>query len=1165
MKLIDTLSERWIRSYVDRSLPKIGLNYRDEFKQVKVEIPDSAVAQKFFMFDYYAVDYAYDSRNSLWCQFKYGDYYPQLSLGVRPISGALWLCIVRQYDTATAGTHVPKVSIITPVQPIVSNQKQNIIFEVNWQSNYTGYVKLYIDGVLKATVNGPNMDKSYNMSQRSYPPFRLGNYQFTWGDIATAPAITKRTVLFRHVVIGGQNMNINQLLPTPSVPSALQLNTSSITTASYRQGGVQASGTVFNIKGSNLTSFPGNVTITGSTHYEVSATSATTGFSTSVTVPYTSATLAQKNLWVRLKSGLSSSVYNAETISFANVDTTIYLTVNGQVLAASGTNYYISNAGSDVAAGTSTGTAWQTISKLNAMSGAFSSGDSIFFHRGETYFGAVNVGSSNLYFGAYGLGTRPVISGFVTAGSWVADVMTGVWKTPVNAKNNLIMVTKDGKPQQIGRYPNADATNHGYLTFEGFNTGYIIDSQLTSATNWTGAELLLRGNDWNIDRTIITSHSGNRLNYRVGRGVSSWITPLLSIVKANYGYFIQNDKRTLDKAGEWWYDSTGKYIYMYSGVSAPSGVKVSVIDTLMNCRNKNNITISDIDFDGANMSAIYLKDASTLTVKNSNITNCGAKGVHVYNTSDVLVQAVSCNNILSNSIYVNSKTKNNVAIRACAIKNNAPLVGMGSYFEYNDNKAIVGVTNNLTIEDNSVDSTGLNGIDWNGSNVLIQHNTVKNFCLELHDNGGIYTYFDINGGSTNIALTNRVIKENTVLYGYGNFNGTPRGTNSDAADGGAGVAGIYLDGITANVSVVDNNIGFVGKNGIHTNNPMNITITGNVIWAARNYISFMVWPYGVVGNLRITGNVLFPRNDSENLYYYTNAKYSPPLGLNLQNLAFIDSNYYSLYNEAGFVTEFSNAGNIIKSSPLSYDSWRATTGFDANSYTSVRKPSYKVTSMVSANKASNAGTFNSNITGYTVYGTSTTGLWDNTNKINGGSLKFNFTAPQAGRFSFVHSPVGAISSAKKYLLRYTTLGTGSGITNAYIRRTASPYESLTPVQRGVFGAVVKTHEFLFTAPTTVTAGSIVIAIDQSSGATYLDNIQFYEVNATLLDVLSEIRYEYNDTGAEKVITTSRKYITAAGESINGKITMPPYSSMMFIDNGAATSTATSGRIFNKYQ
>jgi hypothetical protein len=52
----------------------------------------------------------------------------------------------------------------------------------------------------------------------------------------------------------------------------------------------------------------------------------------------------------------------------------------GVCLRAEATSYYVSNSGSDLNNGTSTGTPWQTLAKVNAQS--FNPGDAIYLQRG---------------------------------------------------------------------------------------------------------------------------------------------------------------------------------------------------------------------------------------------------------------------------------------------------------------------------------------------------------------------------------------------------------------------------------------------------------------------------------------------------------------------------------------------------------------------------------------------------------------------------------------------------------------------------------------------------------------------------------------------------------------------------------------------------------------
>ena len=83
------------------------------------------------------------------------------------------------------------------------------------------------------------------------------------------------------------------------------------------------------------------------------------------------------------------------------------------------TNYYIdATGGNDSNSGTSTGSAWQTIAKVNASSSNFQPGDNIAFMKGKTWNGE-RLRSTNhpsgtaaqpITYTAYGTGARPIIN-----------------------------------------------------------------------------------------------------------------------------------------------------------------------------------------------------------------------------------------------------------------------------------------------------------------------------------------------------------------------------------------------------------------------------------------------------------------------------------------------------------------------------------------------------------------------------------------------------------------------------------------------------------------------------------------------------------------------------------------------------------------------------------
>lgn len=95
-------------------------------------------------------------------------------------------------------------------------------------------------------------------------------------------------------------------------------------------------------------------------------------------------------------------------------------------LIASGTNYYVKTVGNDGAAGTSDGTAWATIAKVNSPGFTYQPDDTIFLSRGNTWkerLLPVGDGTSGhpIVFTAYGTGAKPILTGRDTISGWSRD------------------------------------------------------------------------------------------------------------------------------------------------------------------------------------------------------------------------------------------------------------------------------------------------------------------------------------------------------------------------------------------------------------------------------------------------------------------------------------------------------------------------------------------------------------------------------------------------------------------------------------------------------------------------------------------------------------------------------------------------------------------------
>lgn len=808
--------------------------------------------------------------------------------------------------------------------------------------------------------------------------------------------------------------------------------------------------------------------------------------------------------------------------------------------------------GNDANTGTTASAPWKTISKVNASFTSIVAGDSVLFRCGDSFYGALVIGKSGssgrpIVISSYGTGAKPVITGFVNLSSWSA-VGDGIYQASVpGAKNTLNTVTINNVAQALGRYPNIDAANGGYLSYESYGgSTSITDNQLTSATNWVGAEVVIRKKLWVLDRCRVTAHNGGTVTFSSGSSYTG---------TNGYGYFFQNDVRTLDKFGEWYFKTNTKQLLVYFGTASPSAytVKVSCIDTLLRMSSRSYINIKNLSFEGANDNAIHARSGNYVNIQDCEFNNNGTGGIDVQGISNLVIENCLVNNSLSAGIVAMNSSGSNVTIRNCVVKNTGVLAGMGDSGGNSYKGIMASSGNNLLIEYNTVDTTGYAGIDWQGNNVMVRYNIVNYFDFIKDDAGGIYSYSSGTDADPGTNYTNRTVSNNIVMNGAG----APNGRNSSTLF----VTGIYLDGRTMNVNILNNTVFNNGKNGIHCNNPQNVTIRGNTSYNNLNAVSVMRWAnVGAVRNLSIKNNVLFPKLSNQRCFFYCNSGINEPTTTTLQsalnNLAAIDSNTYGMMNPVGFNFEVyaTSGGAFVSTTPYSFEAWKAATVHDDNGKKAAKLPvPYKVTSLTGTNKFTN-GLFNTTITGLSVFGTGVTKTWDNTGKISGGSLRINFSAPAAMKFASVIGAVGAVSSQKKYVLRFSTYGTTEqGFLRAYVRKTASPNTSLIASQSRAYGLGRKDHEILFDGPTTDAGASFIIEIEQTSGTTYIDNLEFYEAVATVYDQTSQLRFEYNPTKAAKTVTLDGNYTGVNGTVYTGSITLQPFTSIILVKDTAAVT------------
>lgn len=556
-------------------------------------------------------------------------------------------------------------------------------------------------------------------------------------------------------------------------------------------------------------------------------------------------------------------------------------------------SYYVSNAGNDSNSGLASTLPWKTLAKVNSF--AFKAGDQILFQRGSVFYGSLTVinsgtTSSPIVYGAYGTGSNPVITGFTAVDTWT-NLGNNIWES-TNAISGLTtcnMVSVNDINTPMGRYPNSNAANGGYLTFQSHsgNTS-ITSSSLTGTPNWSGAEVVIRPNRWILNRCTISSQSASTIVF----------SPATSYAPIDgFGFFIQKDLKTLDQQNEWYYNPTTKKISIYSSTQ-PANVKVASIEDLLTI-TASYITVENISFTGANDNAITGNSIvrNNITIRNCSMTLIGGGVISGLRSQNYLIDS----NYVSdgNNNGISAGNANNVTIQNNVIQNIGLYPGMGSLIYA---ALSVGDLTKATIQYNKVINSGYIGISFYGDSVTVRNNLVDTFCKVLDDGGGIYTY---TGSKASMKAAS--IVGNIVINGVGAINGSAGNMTSTAI-------GIYLDNNSKNVEIDQNTIAHCNTYGMLMNNPSFVNIHDNMFYNNSPQIrsSYMTGSNPVTNNT-VSNNSFVVKTSSQGLALLISSEE------NLSNFGTIENNHYGLINESSNLFTTSQPSALYKQ--RSYSGW----------------------------------------------------------------------------------------------------------------------------------------------------------------------------------------------------------------------------------------------------
>jgi parallel beta-helix repeat protein len=810
-----------------------------------------------------------------------------------------------------------------------------------------------------------------------------------------------------------------------------------------------------------------------------------------------------------------------------------------------GIDYYFSNSGNDeINTGKNQSDPFKSITKLNTLS--LNPGDHIFFKRGETFNGQINLinsGTSSNYisFDVYGTGPNPIITGAVKIKDWkvysgnmyVADVPL------VNDNINQLFINKS--LMTLARYPNT-----GYLKIDSSSGKTNLTSDALTQTDgyWQGANLIARTERWVYENKKVADFK---------EGTLYLTSPSAYSFKPGYGFFLNNKLSELDAAGEWYYDAQTKKVYLIApDQQDPNNlnIEVSIYNYGFYINQQRYISINNLTICTQNLDGIFANACSNIFISNTSILSTYRNGISTgYNGgSNIRIINNSFSDIGNNGIDIGHSTFS--TIQGNTLKKIALNAGMGGS---GDGKyiGIIGGTDSY-IGSNVLDSIGYNGIHFN-SRDTVAFNIVNNTCLIKDDGAGIYCY----------KSNHAVIKNNIVLAVKGNGDATLKEFQTSAH-------GIYIDDSSSYCSLLNNTV-VNADYGIFVHNAFNNTLKGNVLYNNRKAQLALQNDRNVAENVSvkenmISGNVFYSLNPDQFCMYFWTYKNT------MTDFGTFDRNYYcNPYSDVLIKTisapEYPS-GTLQKSQTYRLTDWKKLIANDLYSIISkVNFGFYYKVNVLSENLISNA-TFKNDRNGWYSWGSKNYSIsLDSTNILmSDNSLKSafsDFSLNSKGYFANGNFPV---VNGHYYKLAFKANSLKSSNLDFDITQNAYPYKFSELNSSFLIENDTNNFEYVFKSQSSFLNARVLFSTTVYDSTAWVDNVSLTEVsvdtNISMPCTNSPIII--NATSATKNIRLPGTVRDLNGKTIRRSVSIPPFSSRVYTSSsyGGLFRTSADGDIIS---
>ena len=766
-------------------------------------------------------------------------------------------------------------------------------------------------------------------------------------------------------------------------------------------------------------------------------------------------------------------------------------------------------------------TPWKSIDKLNSIGPTLKAGDRIYFKSGDTFYGTIKLsvsgGTGNpITFSSFGTGTKPVITSQVTIQNFTS-IGNGLYQADLSPYNlsKIQVVLLNNQIKEIGRYPNSDASNGGYLKIGSVQSKTSFTSTTGNPISGSTGEVVVRKNNWIIDRHKINYIGGSSISYQ---DISSQYPP-----QAGFGYFLQNHPSLLDKPGEWSYDAgSKKFTINLSGYNiAGTSVSVSTLQNLVsNNPYTNNFKFSNLHFKGSNSHLFELSRSQNINIENSILEFAGENAINASDVQGLIIRNNQILSTLNNGIHLTygapgAIIENNVIDKAMLFQGMAKssdLAGIAIFVSSDSDNTIV--------RKNTITNVGFNAIHFGGNYTKIINNFIDTFCLYKQDGGGIYNNSD---GLTGRNNTGREIVGNIILNGRGTKNGTIE--EVDMAEG------IYLDDNSAGIKIADNTIAFMTGKGIYLHNANNIQVQNNIFYRSKVQLQLTHDYYGDPNrNITISGNQYSTVDKLEKIY----SAYS--VIDDIGSVGSINNNYFLDPFSIDFFIHTRSASDPAVGINRNLGNWKNSFGYDVSSI----KPALNLTTtkVISSNKIKESN--------FSSGGSIISGLYNASSKILSSGISGSTLAiyPNGSNSATAYIQLGSVSTNDKIMVEFDMKGTPDNKAIEWFLEETYNYDKGVGNKFTSTTSGVSHFQVFLDAKVSKSNESIVIRIPNTAQEVMIDNLVISKVQTEELPIENFVVFKYNNSASTIQYPLDGTYKNGKNQQFVGSVSIPPFSSVV---------------------